>query len=370
MSMATASVNPGSMPQIPVPVIDQSSIAARGNFYVGGCYSGAPDAQIMSGQIFVEVLVPKEIRRRYPLVLIHGAGQTAACWMQTPDGRKGWADFFVEQGYVVYLIDQPMRGRSASHPADGATRIFTVSQAEAQFSAGMAASAWPHARLHTQWPGEGPNKGCKGDPIFDAFYASVVETVLSDEKSSQRNQSAGAALLDRIGPAVLLTHSQAGPYGWLIADARPALVKGIVAVEPSGPPFNAIKGRPRRGLRWGVSDGALTYHPLVDRPADIETEADADSEDVDVAICELQKEPARQLMNLANIPVMLVTAEASYHAAYDHGTAKYLQQAGVRVDFVRLKDRGICGNGHMMMLEANNLEIARCLDEWVVTTVT
>ena len=60
----------------------------------------------------------------------------------------------------------------------------------------------------------------------------------------------------------------------------------------------------------------------------------------------------------------MVTAEASYHAPYDHCTAKFLDQAGVKNSFVRLADRGIRGNGHMMMLEKNNLEIAAFLRRW------
>jgi len=44
---------------------------------------------------------------------------------------------------------------------------------------------------------------------------------------------------------------------------------------------------------------------------------------------------------------------------------KYLTQAGVKTEFIRLEDKGIKGNGHMVMLEKNNLEIARLLDEWV-----
>src|SRR5438552_15969190 len=113
-------------PKLPVPAIDQSAVALRGYFYVGGQYVGEPDKSIMQGQVYVEVLAPKDVRRPYPLVLIHGAGQTATNWMGTPDGRKGWAEYFVEQGYVVYMIDQPMRGRSAWHPGDGATRMFTA----------------------------------------------------------------------------------------------------------------------------------------------------------------------------------------------------------------------------------------------------
>jgi hypothetical protein len=46
-----------------------------------------------------------------------------------------------------------------------------------------------------------------------------------------------------------------------------------------------------------------------------------------------------------------------------------LRQAGVAHDFVRLPEAGICGNGHMMMLEQNNLEIARILEQWIMKTL-
>jgi len=180
-------------PKLPVPAIDQSAVAQRGYFYVGGTYVGGPGKEIMQGQIYVEVLAPKDVRRPYPLVLIHGAAQTATNWMGTPDGRKGWAEYFVEQGYIVYMIDQPMRGRSAWHPADGVTRMFSAQQEQFQFTAVATDGTWPGREKHTQWPGEGPTKGKKGDPIFDAFYATQVETVISPEVTQQRNQEAGAA---------------------------------------------------------------------------------------------------------------------------------------------------------------------------------
>ena len=37
--------------------------------------------------------------------------------------------------------------------------------------------------------------------------------------------------------------------------------------------------------------------------------------------------------------------------------------------FLRLPDIGIRGNGHMMMLEENNLEIAGLLHEWVAERI-
>ena len=72
-----------------IPTVEVMNLARHGFFFVGGRYVGEAGKQLMDGQIYVEVLVPKEVRRPYPLVLIHGAAQTAANWMLTPDGRKG-----------------------------------------------------------------------------------------------------------------------------------------------------------------------------------------------------------------------------------------------------------------------------------------
>ena len=66
---------------------------------------------------------------------------------------------------------------------------------------------------------------------------------------------------------------------------------------------------------------------------------------------------------------MVVTAEASYHAPYDHCTVNYLAQAGVRSDWIRLADIGIHGNGHMLMLEKNNMEIADVMSNWLDKTL-
>ena len=53
-----------------------------------------------------------------------------------------------------------------------------------------------------------------------------------------------------------------------------------------------------------------------------------------------------------------MSAEASFGAPTAHCNAAFLKQAGVPVDFIRLADIGIRGNGHFLMLENNNLEIA------------
>lgn len=347
---------------VPVPTTDQSALGRRGFFYVGGDYVGQPGKTLMHGAMYVEVLVPKRIQHRWPLVLFHGAGQNATNWMGTPDGRKGWADDFVERGYVVYLVDQPARGRSAYLPGiDGKEMLFTTEMEERQFTANAEKGTWPQARRQTQWPGSGRI----GDPTFDAFFRSQMQHLESNSETQTLVQRAGAALLDKIGPAVLVVHSQAGAFGWLIADARPQLVKGIVAIEPLGPPFqNASRVRP-----WGLTDIALTYEPALTDPAELQVVQQEAPDAPDLVRCFMQDGTPRRLPNLAGIPTAVVITEASYHAAYDHCTSKYLAQAGVKNDLIRLADLGIHGNGHMMMLEKNNLEISAMLDGWIASHV-
>ena len=348
-----------------VATMETSGAAQRSFFYVGGRYSGEDGKNIMHGQIYVEMLKPKQQLRKYPIVLFHGSAQTATNWMGTPDGRKGWADYFVEQGYVVYLVDQAMRGRSAWHPSDGTTRMFTAEEIERLFTGISQSGTWPQAKKHSQWPGSGR----KGDPVFDAFYATQVETVVSSEETERANQAAGVALLDRIGPAILLTHSQAGYFGWLIADKRPDLVKGNITIEPAGPPIENVIFGVGKARPWGLTNVPITYDPPASTAAELTVVKQTDPEASDLAPCWLQQAPARQLPNLKGIPTLVVAGEASYHAVFDHCTVKWLQQAGVKTDFVRLEDKGLHGNGHMMMLEKNNLEIAQLLAEWIERNV-
>ena len=110
----TATSPAGKVATVPagVPAIE-SNVARQGYFFVGGRYVGEPDRPVMIGQMYVEVWVPREVRHPYPIVFFHGASSTGTTWMQTPDGRRGWAHYFVDQGYIVYITDQPARGRSA-----------------------------------------------------------------------------------------------------------------------------------------------------------------------------------------------------------------------------------------------------------------
>src|ERR1700733_9958298 len=127
----------------------QRTPSTREFFYVGGHYTN----DVMAGQMYVEALRPARVTRKYPMVFFHGASQTATNWMGTPDGRPGWADYFLGQGYVVYLADQPARGRSAWHPSvNGPLQILSASDIERRFTASEDGDNSPQAKKHTQWP--------------------------------------------------------------------------------------------------------------------------------------------------------------------------------------------------------------------------
>jgi pimeloyl-ACP methyl ester carboxylesterase len=166
-----------------------------------------------------------------------------------------------------------------------------------------------------------------------------------------------------------MTHSQAGTFGWLLGDARPDRVKAIVALEPAGPPFENAAIAEGRARIWGLADLPLAYDPPAGSPEDLSLELQEAAAAPDLVRCWRQKAPARRLANLAGIPVILVTGEASYHATYDHCTVEYLRAAGVEVEFVRLEEHGIRGNGHMLMLEKNGDAIAALVAGWLAGAV-
>jgi len=345
-------------------------IAKQGYFFVGGKIDQTIEGSPTVGHMYVEFQIPQELRHPYPVVMIHGGGQTGTNFTGTPDGREGWAQYFLRRGYAVYVADQVARGRSAHWAQQrwptGASRFNAVEQ---RFVQPERHKLWPQAHLHTQWPG----KGEPGDAVFDQFYASQVPSIADFAKQQELNRDAGIALLDRIGAAILLTHSQSGAFGWPIADARPNLVKAIVAVEPNGPPVHELefKGAPdwfadaAKTKSSGLGEVPLTYEPA--GPPEFVREDAPDTPDL--ARCWLQKGPARQLVKLKDIPVLVVMSEASYHASYDHCTVKYLRQAGVNVTFMPLAKSNIRGNGHMMMLEKNSDQIAAAMMSWLNETL-
>ncbi len=362
-------------------------VSRQGVFFVNGQYYTSATNQsppgfglpttvgldYMAGQMYVEYQVPKNVKHPYPIVMIHGGAQTGAGLISTPDGRPGWAQFFVANGYVVYNVDQVGRGRDI-HATElyGPTRPpLDVLSRKQNWSLQQVYSWFPRAYLHTQWPGTGR----EGDPFFDQFYASQVQFMADPIKTQAYAQQAGVALLDRIGPAIILTHSQSGTYGFLIADKRPNLVKGVVTIEGGGTPYTyplvgppTYYGAPVPSAPWGLVSIPITYSPAVTDPSQLSFYQEATPDGPDVQ-CWLQTAPARELPNLQRMAHLLIVGEASSAASVNRCVSKYLTQAGVRNTWVNLGDVGIHGNGHMMMLETNSDEIAAFISRWLEDNV-
>ena len=232
--------------------------------------------------------------------------------LTTPDGREGWATLFLRDGFAVYTVDRPGLGRSPYN-----LEVFGAPGPPATYSSFVASFAGPSADglpPHTQWPGD----GSRDDPALAQFLAGQ-ESMTGPVPRIQENTRAGAAgLLDRIGPSVVLTHSLGAGFGWLAASERRHLVRAIVAVEPAGPPGIEVSFGPDPG--------------------------DA---------------------KLGGLPVAVVSAECSGFGPACASTASYVRSCGADVTELRLAELGIHGNGHAMMCEKNNAEVAAVITDWI-----
>jgi hypothetical protein len=351
------------------------TIAKMGNFFVGGQYDKANPAQHMFGQMYAEYFTPAEQRHPFPLVMVHGGSVTGAGWLETPDGREGWAQYFLRLGYPVYVVDQVARGRAPYHDEVLGARSFqTLEYASQRFAAGGRYKLWPQAHLHTQWVGP----ATPGDPAFDQYWASNIPSMVDRRRQVQMNVDALVALLDKIGPAILMVHSQSGSYPWRVSQLRPAQVKGIVALEPTGPPVHDIDFH--GGPNWFTDVAALKSYGIIDIPIDYAPAVTPQSplqfvqqdrpSAPDLVRCWRQREPAKKLVAIGDRPILIVTAEASFYASYNHCTVEYLEQAGVRPTHIRLADIGIKGNAHMMMLERNSDQVAGVVADWLAKSLS
>jgi pimeloyl-ACP methyl ester carboxylesterase len=233
------------------------------------------------------------------------------------------------------------------------TPLPTYEFIETLFTAPERGAAYPQAKLHDQWP----RAAGALDQLLSGMGPSMADMALTHANM----QRTGAALLDLIGPSILLTHSAGGPFGWVVADARPELVKAVVAVEPIGPPFLE---RPGGGLEWGITAIPLTFDPPAASPAEL-TREERLAPLPELKPCLVQAEPARRLPRLMGIPMVLVTGEASWMAQDNHGVVDFLRQAGVGIEHLRLESVGVHGNGHMIMSELNSDQAAAAIDRWI-----
>ena len=344
-------------------------LAKTGWLYAGGHVETVNGKQFTVGQIYAEYMIPAKKTHPYPVIMVHGGTMSGTNYTGTPDGREGWAQNFVRAGYAVYVVDQVGKGRSAYYPdLYGPNDQTDMANNQGRYVAQEKYNSWPQAHLHTQWPGS----GTLDDPAVQQLVASQLPSIQSFHRQQELNVAALVALVDKIGPSILIVHSQAGAFVWPVADQRPDKVKGILAIEPNGPPVHDVQytGAPdwfKYGdvaLAWGPTDVPLTYDPPAKDASELKFVQQDKADAPDLVRCYAQAEPARQLPNLQKMPVLVVTSEASYHAPYDHCTVKYLRQAGVQAAWLKLAEHGIHGNSHVMMMEKNSRAIADQIIAW------
>ena len=211
----------------------------RGQFWVPGERVTVDGHSYQHGPMYVSWEAPETVTRPYPLVLIHGGAMQGTEWLDTPDGRPGWAQRFVEAGYAVFVVDRPTQGRSPFSPEimGKIGPAFAYEEGEEVF--------FPKKTLdkHTQWLFQADD-----NEAFDSFVAAFGPLPEDIKVWQKLDQDRLATLLDKVGRAVLVTHSASGSDGWLVADSRPDLVAAIITIEPMGPPFWKDPEHRRAGL--------------------------------------------------------------------------------------------------------------------------
>ncbi|KAI4272470.1 MAG: hypothetical protein LQ337_005286 [Flavoplaca oasis] len=373
----TDSASPGDAGCIGLKAVNprcrpQETAYHREYFYIGGRYVPYPvlGGNLVYDQLYVEKLIPTGggVKQPYPLVFFHGGGSAGSVWLQTPDNRKGWASYFLDRGYAVYIVDQTSVGRATQEDLPGyPLRIGSTAEiAQRGFTVPELTNAYPQSQLHTQWPG----KGIIGDPIFDAFAAQFIPLTTNLTRQELSMRASGCELLSLIGPSYLISHSIGALHPILLSDQCPQLVAGNINVEPATIPFQSYTGNATSAVGrtparpWGLTNTKITYDPPANAPTDLK-KLDNEIDTPALRSCIYQAEPARKLPQIAKVPYVALTGEASPHITYDQCVVNYLRQAGVKVDWIKLGEIGIPGNGHFLFLEKNNLQIAEVVETWI-----
>ncbi len=313
----------------PLTLADEGSFFVNGQAVVSG-YPGSspatgatPPGRITVKQMYVHFRVPAE-RKGPAIVMVHGSNHTGMTYETTPDGREGWATWFVRQGHPVYVVDHSGRGRSGFNP----TPVNAVRDGGADpksmpsLSLGTVERSWSNYRLGPIYPTTYPNLQFPIEAL-DQYLAQLVpnaETTL--DGGGANTVDALAALLDRIGPAIVMVHSQSGLYGLDVVRKRSSLVRALVSIEG--------------GCESMTAADAKTYFAKV---------------------------PFLSVFGDNSVGLKVLNGDGRRNGCI--AAVKLVQEAGGRGSFLLLPEAGQQGNSHMMMMDKNNLAIAAMLQKWI-----
>jgi len=322
-------------------------IAEQGSFAVGGTKVTEPgnfevnDALKPQGQTFhgdhayVFYQIPVKARR-YPLVFLHGAGQSKKTWETTSDGREGFQNIFLRRNFPVYLLDQPRRGEAGKSMVEATIKPVADEQFWfTQFRIGNYPDYFPNiqfpkdaASLEQFYRQMTPNTG--------GFDATVITAAVSN-------------LFDKTGDGILITHSQGGGPGWMTA-MKNKNVKAVVAYEPySGFVFPEgelpapIKSSGLFGELKGVTTPLSEFTRLTKIPIVIYYGDNIAKEPTDV----WNKDHWRSGLEMARL------------------WAATINKHGGDATVIHLPEVGILGNTHFPFSDLNNVQVADELSKWL-----
>jgi pimeloyl-ACP methyl ester carboxylesterase len=224
-------------------------LADEGSFFVRGTNERSEFADmrgaaplagtIRTGQMYVQFKIPAK-SNSVPVILVHGANHSGVTYETTPDGREGWANYFVRSGFPVYVVDQAGRGRSGFNPTD-INRAKAKSDTSSMPTIPIATreAAWASYRLGPQYPEFWPDSRFPQAALDHYFsQAAPMGDGTLPGVFCEHTVAGLVALLEKIGPAVVLVHSQSGAYGLAAARAKPDLVRALVSVEGDCAPMS------------------------------------------------------------------------------------------------------------------------------------
>jgi pimeloyl-ACP methyl ester carboxylesterase len=259
------------------------------------------------------------------VLLMHGGGGQGADFIRTPDGRPGWVHRFVRAGYATYVLDRPGHGRSHwnERVLGPSTPVGDYRALYPRFVEPAKHGLWREAARHSRWPAE-PLAG-------DRFMASQGPMATSLAASQRHTEAIAEQLLDLTGPTIVVSHSMGAPCAWALASIGGDRVAAVVAAEPFGHPGMVHP--------LGTFDNGLA-----------------------AASYQGRHDPFAR-------PVAIVTGEATWMRRSNVLAAEFVRVRSDTFEHILLEERGITGNGHMLMSEANSDEIADLVIAWLDANV-
>ena len=270
-----------------------------------------PNGTYQVEQMYAQYFLVQNRRGKLPLLMWHGGGLTGATYETKPDGSPGWLNYFLRAGWDTYLSDAMERGRSGwTDKFKGDPVFLPLGDPWERFRLGPVGS-WNADKakrvtyLGVQFP-------------LDAYEQFMKQGVPRWVTTDDAIVAAYIELVDKICPCVVLVHSQAGSFGFKVAEARPDKVKALIAVEPSA---------------TGSKDKVASLKmPIV------------------VVYGDNAKEHPRWGKIRQNV--------------VDYAGA--IKAAGGNVETVDLPDIGIKGNTHMVMMDKNSDAVAEVIQKWLM----